>query len=141
MTGEQSATMASTLASGSVTASGTNSAPTQRVASAATTKSTELGRWRATRSPAPTPERVEPSGHPTDLVDQFVVAQDPIQISDRRTVRSTPGLVEDRRQDVGLHGCGHPTGPGWAPRTSWPGSSPVGVPSSKVTVPRFTVHR
>ena len=91
--------------------------------------------------PLTDPGRVEPPGHSTDLVDQFAVAQRTIQISHRRTVRSPPGLFEDRRQDVGPHRCGHPTGAGWAPRTSWPGSSPVGVPSSKVTAPRFTVHR
>ncbi len=33
------------------------------------------------------------------------------------------------------------SGEGWVPRTSRPGSSPVGIPSSKVTVPRLIVQR
>ena len=48
----QSVRMPARRATGSVTASGTKMAPTRRAARAATTKSTELGRCRATRSPA-----------------------------------------------------------------------------------------
>src|SRR5580658_3052323 len=47
--GAQSATIVANRASGSVTANGTKMAPIHNAASAATTKSTELGRRRATR--------------------------------------------------------------------------------------------
>ena len=56
----QSSTMEATRASGSVTARGTKTAPTHKEARAATTKSTELGSRRATRSPAVTPASAIP---------------------------------------------------------------------------------
>ena len=49
------------VTAGSVTASGTKTAPTHSVASAATMKSTELGMRRATRSPSPTPRSRNPA--------------------------------------------------------------------------------
>ncbi len=58
------------------------------------------------------PQSVEPSGQPADLVEKFAVAQETIQISDCRKVRSAMGLPDDRRQDVGLHGCNHRIGAG-----------------------------
>jgi hypothetical protein len=58
--GAQSASMVANRASGSVVASGTKIAPIHRLASAATTNSTELGRKRATRSPSTTPWSLRP---------------------------------------------------------------------------------
>ena len=133
--------MASTRACGSVTARGTNSAPIHRVASAATTKSTELGRWSATRSSASDPEGFEATGHPADLVDQLAVGELPVEVLDGRMAGPPFRLLDHHGQKVGAHGVVLPVGDGWLPRTSWPGSSPVGSPPSKVTAPRFTVQR
>ena len=57
-------------AGGSVTASGTKMAPIHRQASAATTKSTELGKRRATRSPSTHAAGAQAGGHPGRLVEQ-----------------------------------------------------------------------
>ncbi len=126
---------------GSVTASGTKMAPIHRQARAATTKSTELGRWRATRRPPSRPGRSSPAATWAASSTSSRVGQLPVQVLDRRPVG--PGRPRDRRWRQGRRARSTPVPgrDGLGAADQRPGSSPVGTPSSKVTAPRLTVHR
>ena len=93
--------------------------------------------------PLTDPRRVEPAGHSTDLVDQLAVAQGTIQILTAGRSGPPPGLLEDGRQEVGRPSArSSATGAGLGPAHQLARGAPrSGVPSSKVTAPRFTVHR
>ena len=83
----------------------------------------------------------EATGHPADLVDQLAVGELTVEVLDGRMAGPPFRMLDHHGQKVGAHGVVLPVGDGWVPRTSWPGSSPVGSPPSKVTAPRFTVQR
>ena len=139
--GAQSARMPASRAGGSVVARGTKMAPVHRQARAATTKSTELGRWRATRSPSTTPRAERPAATAAAASRSSSVGQVLVQVFDRGSVGSGGAVVEDHGQDVRRGQPRSPRVPTSSPRSSPPGSSPVCTPSSKVTAPRFMVHR